>query len=38
MDEIHVPWLKKFKRAVPIAKITFEKDGYGPIFDHFPFT
>ena len=27
---------KNLKRAVPIAKTAFEKDGYGPIFDHSP--
>ena len=34
--EIDEPWLKNLKRAVPIAKTDFKKDGYGPIFDHYP--
>ena len=34
--EIHEPWLKNLERAVPIAKTDFKKDGYGPIFDHYP--
>ena len=45
--EIHESWMnhgwksmchggKNLKRAVPIAKTAFEKDGYGPIFDHSP--
>ena len=27
---------KNLKRAVPIAKTVLKKDGYGPIFDHYP--
>ena len=27
---------KNLKRVVPIAKTDFKKDGYGPIFDHYP--
>ena len=29
--EIYEPWLKNWKRAVPIAKTDFKNDGYGPI-------